>query len=162
MVQIHVAISILALIAGIPVTVGLLRAQRRDGLTAIFLATTSLTSATGFFLPATHLLPSHIVGVLSLLLLAAAVYARYIAQLAGHTRALYVVTAVAAFYFNTFVAVVQAFLKVPALHALSPTQTEAPFAVAQLLVLVLFVAIGVLGVRRFHPAGPALQRPLGV
>jgi hypothetical protein len=149
-VALHVLISLIGLVSGFVVLVGLLSARRLDGWTAVFLMTTVLTSATGFFLPADHLLPSHIVGAISLVALAVAIVARYRRNLAGAWRSAYVVSAVASLYLNVFVAIVQAFLKIPALKALAPTQSELPFTVTQLAVLVLFIALGVLAVIRFR------------
>jgi hypothetical protein len=155
LVQLHVLISLVALGAGIPVVIGLLRGQRVDRWTALFLAATVATSATGFVLPADRVLPSHVVGAISLLLLALAIVARYPRRLAGGWRSTYVVSAIAALYFNVFVAVVQAFRRVPVLIAAAPTQSEPPFAVAQLAVLVVFIVLGVLAVKRFRVASPA-------
>jgi len=107
---------------------------------------------TGFGFPFDHLLPSHKVGILSLLILTIAILARYGLRLAGAWRGVYVVSATVALYFNVFVAVVQAFLKVPALKALAPHQTEPPFAVAQGAVLIAFVVLGGLAARRWRPA----------
>ena len=107
---------------------------------------------TGYFLPADRILPSHIVGAISLVLLAAALAGLYKYRLAGAWRWIYASTAVAALYLNVFVLVFQAFLKVPALRALAPTQSEPPFKLTQAVVLLAFVVIGVLAVRRFRPA----------
>jgi uncharacterized membrane protein SirB2 len=125
--------------------------KRLDGWTALFLSTTVLTSVTGFPFPRDHVLPSHIVGVISLVVLAIAIFARYFRQLAGPWRWIYVVGAVVALYLNVFVLVVQAFLKVPFLNALAPTQSDPPFIVTQLVVLGVFVVLGVLAVRSFRP-----------
>lgn len=146
---IHVLISLAAILAGFVVVFGLLNAKRLEGWTAFFLTTTALTSVPGFFFPSQHILPSHIVGGISLVVLAAAIYARYPRQLGGSWRKVYVISAVLAFYLNVFVAIVQAFLKIPALKALAPTQTEPPFQLTQLLLLVLFVGLGVFCVIRF-------------
>ena len=129
----------------------MLGAKRLDGWTALFLATTVLTSVTGFFFPVTGFLPSHAVGILSLVFLAAALFAFYVYHLAGAWRWIYVVGAVVALYFNVFVGVVQAFRKVSFLEPLAPTQSEPPFLVAQLAVMAIFIVLGVLAVRRFHP-----------
>jgi len=146
---IHVAISLVGILSGFVVLYGLL-AKRLAGWTGLFLATTVATSVTGFGFPFHRFLPSHAVGILSLVILAVAIYALYARRLAGAWRKTYVIGAVAALYFNVFVAIVQAFLKVPALHALAPTQTEAPFKLVQLLVLALFVVLAVLAARRFR------------
>jgi hypothetical protein len=147
---IHVLLSLAGIATGFIVVYGLLTGKRLDGWTAIFLATTVLTSLTGFLFPVEHILPSHIVGIISLLVLAIAIVARYALHLANAWRWIYVVCAVLALYLNSFVAVVQSFLKVPALKALAPTQKEPPFLVAQLVVMVVFVVLGILSVKRFH------------
>jgi hypothetical protein len=149
---VHVIISLIGIGSGLVVLYGLITAQRLDRWTLLFLVTTVATSVTGYGFPFEHLLPSHIVGAISLVVLAAAIYARYPRHMAGSWRWIYVSTATFALYLNVFVLVAQAFMKVPALKALAPTQSEPPFAIAQLIVLVLFVACGILAVRRFHPA----------
>jgi hypothetical protein len=151
---IHVVISLVGILSGLVVLFGLLAGKRLDGWTGLFLATTVATSVTGFGFPFHHFLPSHGVGILSLVVLALALYALYSRRLAGGWRRTYVICAVVALYFNVFVAIVQAFLKVPALHALAPTQTEPAFKLVQGVVLLLFVVLGVLAVKRFR-AEPA-------
>jgi hypothetical protein len=153
----HVLISLLGIGSGLIVMFGFLNGKRRDGMTALFLATTVATSVTGFGFPFDHLLPSHKVAIISLVVLAVAILARYVFHLAGSWRWIYVVTASIALYLNVFVLVVQSFMKVPGLHALAPTQTEPPFLVAQLLVLAIFIGLTTLAVKRFHvgPARPA-------
>ena len=121
------------------------------GWTALFLATTILTSITGFPIPPFGFDPPRAVGTLSLVLLAIAVCAFYAFHLAGTWRWVYVVTATAALYLNCFVAVVQAFEKVPFLQALAPTRSEPPFLIAQGIVLALFVWLGIVAVRKFRP-----------
>jgi hypothetical protein len=148
--RLHVAISLIGIASGLVVLVGMLVASGLPGWTALFLVTTVLTSATGFFFHTDKILPSQIVGALSLLLLALAIAALYVFGLEGAWRSVYVITAVASLYLNVFVLVVQSFLKVPALHALAPKGNEPPFAIAQGVVLVLFVAVGFLAVRGFH------------
>lgn len=148
---IHVAISLAGIVSGLVVARGLRHAQRLDGWTSLFLVTTILTSVTGFGFPSEHLLPSHIVGILSLAALALATFARYSRRLAGPWRATYVVGAVVALYFNVFVLIVQLFQKVPSLQALAPTQSEPPFLVAQCVALAAFVWLGIVGVSRFRP-----------
>jgi hypothetical protein len=132
---------------------GLLGSKRMPGMTAIFLLFTILTSATGFLFPFEKLLPSHMIGILSLVLLATAVIALYAMKLSGPWRTIYVVTAMIALYLNVFVLIIQAFLKVPALHALAPSvpPSEPPFAAIQGIVLVLFVIAIIGAVRRFRP-----------
>lgn len=147
----HVAISLAGIVSGFVVLVGMLGSGSVGSWPAIFLATTVATSVTGFGFPFDHLLPSHIVGILSLIVLAVALLALYGRHLAGPWRAIYVVSSLTALYFNVFVLVVQLFRRVPALQAAAPTQSEPPFAAAQLVVLVLFVAVIALAVIRFRP-----------
>lgn len=147
---VHVVISLIGIATGFVVLAGLLKNQRLDGWTAVFLVTTTATSPTGFGFPFVRLLPSHIVGAISLVVLAVAIIARYRHRMARGWRATYVITAVMALYFNVFVLVVQSFQKVPALAVLAPTQSEPPFAVAELIVLVAFLALGYLAVIRFR------------
>ncbi len=155
-VTVHVIISLIGIVAGIIVMFGLLGSKRMPGLTAIFLLFTILTSATGFLIPpllSEKLLPSHIVGILSLVLLAIACVALYGMKLSGAWRSVYVVTAMTSLYLNVFVLIIQAFLKVPALHALAPSvpPSEPPFAIVQGIVLVFFVIVIIGAVRRFRP-----------
>ena len=145
---VHVALSLAGILSGFVVVFGFLRGRRLDTSNGIFLATTVLTSVTGFGFPFERLLPSHVVGALSLLVLALAIFARYARHLAAGWHRAYVIAAVTALYFNVFVLVVQLFLKVPALNALAPTQAEPPFAVAQLAVLAAFVVLGTMAVKR--------------
>ena len=149
----HVIISLIAIAAGLVVMFGLLGSKSMPGLTAIFLAFTILTSVTGFLFPFTQLLPSHVVGILSLVLLAIACIALYGMRLAGVWRSIYVVTAMASLYLNVFVLVVQGFLKIPALHALAPSVPPAGpvFAVVQGIVLLFFVLVIIGAWRRFKP-----------
>ena len=147
---IHVVISVLGIITGLIVVGGLLAGARLDGWTAVFLATTTLTSVTGFGFPSAQVLPSHIVGAISLVVLALCLAARYWMQLAGRWGTTYVITAVAALYLNVFVLVVQLFVKTPPLAQLAPTQQEAPFAVTQALVLALFLWLGRAAMRSFR------------
>lgn len=146
----HVLISLVGIGSGLIVMFGFLTGRQLNGMTAIFFVTTVLTSVTGFGFPVERLLPSHIVGIISLLVLAVAIPARYIFHLAGAWRWIYVVTAAIALYLNVFVLVVQLFEKVPSLKALAPTQKEAPFVIAQLIVMVIFVALTVVAAKRFH------------
>jgi hypothetical protein len=146
----HVVISLIGIASGLVVSLGMLTGKRMDGWTALFLASTVATSGTGFGFPFDHVLPSHIVGGISLVVLAVAGYARYGARLAGGWRAVYVISAIVALYLNVFVLVVQLFRRVPALTALAPTQSEPPFAIAQGAVLVLFIALGVPATKRFR------------
>jgi hypothetical protein len=155
-VTVHVIISLIGIVAGIIVMFGLLGSSRMPGLTAIFLLFTILTSATGFLIPpllTETLLPSHMIGILSLVLLAVACIALYGMQLSGAWRWIYVVTAMISLYLNVFVLVIQSFLKVPALHALAPSvpPSEPPFAIVQGIVLVFFIIVIIGAVRRYRP-----------
>ncbi len=149
----HVIISLIGIVAGIIVMFGLLGSNRMPGLTAIFLLFTILTSATGFLFPFDKLLPSHIIGILSLVLLAIACIALYGMKLSGAWRWIYVLTAMISLYLNVFVLVIQSFLKVGPLHALAPSvpPSEPPFAVAEGVVLVFFIIVIIGAVRRFRP-----------
>jgi hypothetical protein len=149
---IHVVICVLGIVAGLVVAGGLVSGARLDGWTALFLVTTVLVSVTGFGFPFTKVSPAHVFGVISLVVLAVCLYARYGKRMAGRWRTVYVVTAVTALYLNVFVLVVQLFSKTPALAQLAPTQQELPFAVTQLLMLVLFAGLGLAAVRGFRTA----------
>jgi hypothetical protein len=146
----HVVISLLGILAGFVVMVGMINAHPLDDWTKYFLILTIATSVTGFFFPVKRLMPAHVVGVISLVILALAVYARYPAHLAGSWRWIYVATAVGAQYLNVFVLVVQMFQKIPSLKLLAPTQKERPFQFAQASVLVVFAAWGILAGLKFH------------
>ena len=147
---IHVVLSVLGIIAGLVVAGGLMAGARMDGWTAFFLLTTIATSVTGFLFPFTAILPSHITGAISLVVLAVCLAARYGKQMEGGWRTVYALTAVTALYFNVFVLIVQLFVKTPALAQLAPTQTESPFAATQALVLALFVLVGWAAQRGFR------------
>ncbi len=148
---IHTLISLVGIFTGLVVLLGMLAGKRLDGWTKWFLVTTVLTSVTGFFFPFHGFTPAIGVGIISLLVLAVAIYARYPCQLAGAWRWIYVVGAVISLYFNVFVLVVQSFEKIPALHAMAPTQTEPPFKLTQLVVLALFALLTIIAAIRFRP-----------
>jgi hypothetical protein len=146
----HVVVSLVGIATGLVVLAGLIANNRLEGWTLIFLATTLATSVTGFFFPVQQILPSHIVGAISIVVLALAIVAKYGRHLAGSWRWIYVVTAVTALYLNVFVLVVQLFLKVEALAVLAPNQNEPPLLIAQSAALVLFVIAGIISVLRFR------------
>ena len=148
--KLHVVISLIGIASGLVVMFGLLVGRRLKGWTALFLISTVLTSVTGFFFPFHGVTPAIVVGIISLVLLAVAIVARYARHLAGAWRWIYVVTAMISLYLNVFVLIVQLFQKVPALKALAPTQTEPPFAVTQLVVLTLFALLTIIAAIRFH------------
>jgi hypothetical protein len=148
---VHVIISLVGIVSGLIVIFGMLSAKRLNGWTALFLLTTILTSVTAFGFPFTHVTPGIIVGIISLVLLAITLLARYSLHMVGAWRWIYVVTAIIAEYLNVFVLVAQSFQKVPALHAMAPTQSEPPFLVAQLVVMALFIVLTIFAVKRFHP-----------
>jgi hypothetical protein len=149
---VHVLISLVGIFTGLIVLFGMLAGNRLDGWTEWFLITTVATSVTGFFFPFHGFTPAIALGIMSLIVLALAIFARYPRQLAGHWRWIYVVGAVIALYFNVFVGIVQSFEKIPALKAIAPTQTEQPFKLTQLLVLALFIVFAIAAVIRFRPA----------
>jgi hypothetical protein len=157
--QLHVIISLIAIISGIIAAVGLLRSRLMPAMTTLFLLTTVATSVTGFMFPTPvdaprvigSLDPPKVIGVISLIFLALAILALYSYKLAGSWRGIYVISAIIALYFNCFVLVVQSFQKIAFFHALAPTQKEPPFAVAQAILLVLFVGLGIAAFRKFRP-----------
>jgi hypothetical protein len=147
---VHVLLSLVAIASGLIVALGLVGGKRMDGLTALFLTTTVLTSVTGFMFPYHGFTPGIGVGIISMVVLAIAIYARYPKQMTGAWRKTYVVAGMIALYLNVFVLIVQSFEKVPALHALAPTQKEPPFAIAQVTVMLIFIVWTVLAAKRFH------------
>ncbi|MCU1338311.1 MAG: hypothetical protein JWO19_3892 [Bryobacterales bacterium] len=150
----HVALSLVGIAAGLVVLYGLLVSKRFDGWTTLFLTTTAATSVTGFLFPFHGFTPAIGVGIISLIVLALATLARKHLRLTGGWRRTYVITSVVALYFNVFVLVVQLFQKVPSLKALAPTQSEPPFQMTQLVVLLLFALLGIGAVVKFHPESP--------
>lgn len=154
----HVALSLIGIASGFAVLFGMMAARKLPGVTMLFLITTILTSVTGFMFPYKGFTPGIGVGVLSLIVLIVAIFARYIGRLRGRWRGTWVVTAALALYFNFFVLIVQSFEKVPSLHALAPTQTETPFKVAQLISLALFAILTSVAYLRFR-FDTIVQRP---
>jgi hypothetical protein len=148
--KLHVVISLIGIVSGLVVMFGLLAGQKLNRWTALFLISTVATSVTGFFFPFHGVTPAIVVGIISVVLLAVAIFARYARHLAGSWRWIYVVMAMISLYLNVFVLVVQLFQKVPALKALAPTQSEPPFAVTQLVVLALFVLLTIIAAIRFR------------
>jgi hypothetical protein len=152
---VHVLISLIGIVAGVVVVFGMFASKRLPMWASVFLWMTVLTSATGFLFPFHGFKPSYVVGAISLVVLAIAIYARNSKGFSGGWRPTYVITSVVALYLNVFVLIVQSFEKVPALHALAPTQTEPPFKIAQLVTLVVFVILGIVATIKFHPAPAA-------
>jgi hypothetical protein len=150
---VHILISLAGIVSGLVVVGGWLAGKTYAGWTAFFLVTTVATSATGFFFPYRGFTPALAVGILSLILLAVAICALYVRKLAGVWHRTYLVTALTALYLNFFVLVAQLFQKTPALKELAPTQSEPPFGLAQGLVLVTFIVLGIGAFRRFRPTG---------
>jgi len=148
---IHVVISLIGIASGILVMFGLIGGSRMDRLTFVFLSSTTLTSITGFLFPFERLTPGDIIGILSLVILLFAIPARYLFQLAGPWRSIYVIGSALALYLNFFVLIVQSFEKVPSLKALAPTQKEPPFVATQLLALLGFAILTTFATVRFHP-----------
>ena len=154
---VHVVISLVAIFSGLIVVLGMISGRKIEGLTGLFLATTVLTSVTGFFFPYHGVTPGIVVGIISLVVLAVAIFARYSRHLVGGWRKTYVITSVLALYLNCFVFVVQLFEKVPALHAFLPKGAEPPFGIAQVPVMVVFIVLGIYAVKRFRDK-PAVVR----
>lgn len=148
----HVYISLIAIGAGLIVVYGMIAAKRLPLLTSIFLITTALTSLTGFLFPFKGVTPGIVVGILSLIVLVLAVIARRRSTASGAWRGTYVISAILALYFNIFVLIVQSFEKIPALHALAPTQSEMPFKLAQLATLIVIIALTTMAFKRYRPA----------
>lgn len=154
---IHVVLSLIGIFAGFVVAGGFVAGRRLDGWTGVFLVTTVLTSVTGFGFPFVTFLPSHAVGIISLVVLAVVVVARYVKHLAGAWRGIYVVGSVLALYLNAFVLLNQLFVRLPALFVLTPHQSEPPFVVTQVLVLALFVWLGWAALKGFRVEQPSVR-----
>jgi len=152
---VHVLISLVGIASGLIVVYGLLTSRRLEGWSQLFLATTIATSATGFFFPFHGFTPAIGVGILSLIVLTVAIFARYSFRLENSWRWIYAVAALTALYFNVFVLIAQSFQKIAVLKALAPTQSEPPFLIAQTAALLIFLTLGVGAVRGFHPPGHA-------
>jgi hypothetical protein len=148
---IHVIISLIGIVTGFVVIFGMTGNHRLNGWTFWFLLFTVLTSLTGFGFPFDHLLPSHIVGIISLVVLLIAIVARYSFGLDGPWRWIFIVTAVVAQWFNLFVLVVQSFQKIDFLRVMAPTQSEPPFQIAQGAVLIVMIVLAAAALRKFHP-----------
>jgi hypothetical protein len=146
----HVVVSLVAIASGFVIVYGLLTSKRMDGWTALFLTTTVATSVTGFMFPVQHFMPSHVFGIISLIVLTFAILARYRYRLVGGWRRTYAITAVVALYLNVFVLIVQLFEKVSSLKELAPTQSEPPFKIAQLVALLVFAALATRAAIKFH------------
>jgi hypothetical protein len=163
---IHVVLSLLGIIAGLIVVGGLIAGQRLEAWTLAFFATTVLTSVTGFGFPFGTVLPSHVVGGVSILVLAVGIAARYWKQLTGPWRWVFVSATVSALYLNVFVLLVQLFQKTPGLIAVAPTQGAPAFVATQLIVLLVFAGLGWAAVRSFRheraavAASAAIVKPL--
>jgi hypothetical protein len=152
----HVVLSLVGIFAGLVVAGGLVAGKRLDGWTGIFLVTTVATSVTGFGFPFVAFLPSHAVGVISLVVLALVIVARYVKHLTGAWQGIYGWGTVLALYLNVFVLLTQLFRRLPALIVAAPQQKEPPFLVTQLIVLALFVWLGRAAVRGFRAAPGAM------
>jgi hypothetical protein len=148
---VHVLLSLVGLAAGFAVLQGLLTSERMGGWTATFLISTVATSATGFGFPYERFLPSHGVGAVSLVVLLFAILGLYVFRLAGAWRWIYAASAVIALWLNVFVTIAQVFNKVPALNAMAPTQSEPPFLITELVVMVIFMGLAIAAARKFHP-----------
>lgn len=150
--HLHVALSLMGILAGLVVLLGLLGSEELPAITALFVLTTVLTSLTGFLFPFHGVTPGVVIGILSIIVLFAAILARYSFHYTGAWRWVYVVTSILALWFNVFVFIVQSFEKIPSLHAMAPTGSEPPFKITQLVVLATFIVLGIRAVKKFHPA----------
>jgi len=155
---IHVVITLTAIATGFVVMFAMLGSNRVPGWTAIFLLFTVLTSVTGFMFPISGFSPALAVGAISIVLLAVALFTLYAKNLAGTSRWLYVVTALASLYLNVFVLIVQSFEKVKILNPLAPQvgppftgATNTQFAIAQGVALLFFIVVGIAALIRFRP-----------
>ena len=146
----HVIITLVAIGTGLIVVGGMFASHRLPVTTALFLFTTALTSVTGFLFPIHGLTPALRVGIFACVILAVALFALYKEHLVGAWRWIFAITAVASLYLNVFVLIVQSFVKVSALNALAPTQTEPPFAVTQAVVLGIFILIALIAAIKFR------------
>jgi hypothetical protein len=146
----HVLISLVGILSGFVVVFGLIAGRKLPLWTPTFLWTTVLTSVTGYFFPFTGFKPSYVVGAISLIALAIAIYALNSKHLVGGWRSTYVITSVVALWLNFFVLIAQAFGKIPALHALAPNGNEPPFLVAQIGALIVFIVLGYLATKKFR------------
>jgi hypothetical protein len=158
---VHVLISVVGILSGLVVVLGLAGGKRLDGWTGLFLATTVLTSLTGFMFPFEKVTPGIKLGVISVIVLAITIAALYAFHLAGTWRTIYAVGATLALYLNCFVLVAQLFEKVPALHELAPTGSEPPFFAAQFLVLAAFLVLGTFATKGFRHPAPGKARAAG-
>jgi hypothetical protein len=157
----HVLVSLVGIASGLVVILGLIAGKRLPRWTALFLATTALTSLSGFLFPFNGVTPGIVLGVLSLILLLVAVIALYRGRLAGAWRGTYVINATLALYFNFFVLIAQLFAKVPALKAIAPTQSAPAFGITQLIVMAIFVSLTVLAFKRFRGEPQERQQSWG-
>ena len=148
--KLHVVISLIGIVSGLVVMFGLLVGQKLNPWTAVFLISTVATSVTGFFFPFHGPTPAMVVGIISLVLLAVAIVARYARHLAGSWRWIYVATAMISLYLNVFVLVAQAFAKAPALKTMAPTQSELPFLISEFIVMALFIVLSIAADKRFR------------
>lgn len=151
----HVAISLIAIVTGFIVVIGMIEGKRLPAWTALFLLTTVLTSVTGFMFPFGGITPGIVIGALSSVSLVIALFSLYVRRLTRAWRWIYAVSAIAALYLNVFVSIAQAFQKIPFLGTLAPTQAEPPFLIIQAVALGIVIVLGVLAVVRFRPGMPA-------
>jgi hypothetical protein len=151
----HVLISLVGIGTGFVVIYGFLTAKRLDGWTVVFLATTVLTSVTGFFFPVDHFTPGHAIGILSLLVLGPAIWARYREHMAGRWRLAYIIGSMIAQYFNFAVLIIQTFEKTPGLKEIQPL-----FLTVHLVTLAVFVGLTIAAVMRFREPAAIPAEPM--
>jgi hypothetical protein len=139
----HAVLSLMGIGSGVVAIYELLKTKTPARWTHAILAATAATSLMGLLFPFHGVTPAQVLGVLCLiaLIIASLLLHRY--HLQGIWRRTYAITAVMALHFNVFVLIVQLFRRVPPLSAMAPSQSEPPFQIAQLVVLLLFAAIGI-------------------
>jgi hypothetical protein len=152
----HVVISLVAIGAGLTVLIGMANNDRLPGWTALFLAATFLTSATGFLFPPKPFGPPHLFGVITIAVMAPALLGLYVFRL------IYIAGAALVLYLNCVAGLTQVFLKFHFAMALAPTQTEPPFLIAQAALLAVIAVLGILAAIRYRPASTTVLHPLDV
>jgi hypothetical protein len=149
-IQIHVALSLVAIGTGLIVAFGMLTARRLPVATAVFLSSTALTCLTGFLFPYHGMTPGIEIGLLSMVILLLAVVARYRRGMAGAWRHTYIVSTMIALYLNVLILVIQIFAHLTPLTARTPKQFGILFKLTELAVLVAFVVATHFALKRFH------------
>jgi hypothetical protein len=153
----HTIISIVAILAGALALRDIFRAKASSPSISAFLILAITTSATGFVLPLSGVSPAVVIAIVALAVLIAVLLSKRHLGGSRWPRSIYAGGLVASEYLLIFVGVAQAFAKISILQSVAPTQSEPPFAIAQGIVLVAFLVLGVLAVRSFKPQGAMAQ-----